>query len=139
MRKSLCVALIGAVTVAAQAADTPDFKPGQYQYNIKTEVPGLPFPMPPVSFSQCVTQKDIDDGKAYQKGEKGDRGDCKMENLKQTRTSASYDVVCSGKNAMTGHYDLTFSDTGFAGKGTMNMGGQVMNTQMSATRTGDCQ
>src|SRR2546427_370880 len=91
-------------SVAAQAsrqADKPGVKPGEWSYSMKTEMPGMPFAMPAMTFKHCVTQEDADKGDAY-RNSKEQQGDCKTENLKQGKGSASYDVVCTGKHPMNG-------------------------------------
>jgi hypothetical protein len=128
--------LCTAVILPAQA-DAPTVKPGEWSYSVKTEMPGMPFAMPPISFKHCITEQEVADGKAYQQDPKNK--DCKMENLKQTKSSVSYDMVCTGKNAMTGHYDVTFGNDSMIAKGSMSMqGGQTVNNTTEAKRIGDC-
>lgn len=128
--------LLCTAVILPASAGGPAVKPGEWSYSVKTEMPGMPFAMPPVTFKHCITEKEVADGKAYQQDPKNK--DCKTENLKQTSNSASYDVVCTGKNPMTGHYDVTFTDDSMTAKGTMNMQGQTMKNTTQAKRIGDC-
>jgi len=139
MKLPVAIALaLGCVALSAQA-DKHAMKPGQWDYNMKTEMPGLPFTPPPVSYSKCVTQEDADKGAANQQQQMDKHhSDCKVENMKQSGGEVSYDITCAGKHPATGHYDITYSDTGMQGKGTMNAEGHTINTSFDAKRSGDC-
>jgi hypothetical protein len=132
----LATAALCLASLPALAADHPSIKPGEYSYSMKTEMPGMPFAMPPMTFSHCVTQEDVDKGDAYLNSK--EKNDCKVENLKHGKGTASYDVVCTGKRPMTGHYDVTFGGDSMTSVGTMNMDGKTIKHAMDAKRVGDC-
>ena len=129
-------ALAFAIALPAHA-DKSSVKPGEWSYSMKTEIPGMPFAMPAMTFKHCVTQEDADKGEAY-RNSKEQQGDCKTENLQQGKGTASYDVVCTGRHPTTGHYDITFDDNSMKSTGTMHMEGQDMKQTMEAKRLGDC-
>lgn len=128
-------ALLAALTLAAATAHAQNLKPGQYEYTTKTEMFGLTIP---VSFKQCVTQKDIDSNDAYV-NKQGMDG-CTPPDVKRNGAEISIKYTCS-KPKMTGE-----------GKGTVTadsltfdmkviqheMNNSVVRTALTAKRIGDC-
>ncbi|HUS24435.1 MAG TPA: DUF3617 family protein [Candidatus Binatia bacterium] len=131
MRTPILATVVLLATGAATAAGT--MKPGLYDYNVKMEIPGLPFPMPPQKFQHCVTQADIDSGQQYQSQ---NQGDCTVSNLKQSAGKASFDLAC--KDGTTGHADYVMTADGVSGKTVMTKDGQPMTMNMTSKRAGDC-
>jgi len=70
MRILLTVSLL--VLTPALAAASPAMQPGLYDIAMQMEMKGMPMQMPPMKFQQCLTAKDIDEGKAYDvRGQQG--------------------------------------------------------------------
>ena len=144
-RTALTPLIASIVLCGAAAAQMPklDSAPGKWSYSTRTEIPGMG--SIPMSFEQCVTQKDIDEGKNLS-GQKSAGMDCKYSNLKQTGNRYQFTATCSSKDMaepMIMTYDMTATSTQFDSKMTMtggntkDMGGK-MNMTMSAKRTGGC-
>jgi hypothetical protein len=118
-------------------------QPGKWSYTTRTEIPGVG--SIPMSFDQCVTQKDIEEGKnlAAQK----DAGmDCKYSDLKVAGNRYQFVATCKMKDVpdpMVMTYDMTATPTKMDSKMLMTggttkaMGGKV-NMTMSAKRIGNC-
>jgi hypothetical protein len=118
-------------------AGASPMQPGQWDYSIKTEMPGVPFPMPPISYSHCLTADDVSKGSVA--SDPNQKGDCKTQNLKQAGSRISYDFVCTGEHPVKGHYEFDVTATTLAGTGSMDLGGgQQMTQKLSAKRKGDC-
>lgn len=131
---SLAIAVSTASAVSLSAA-AQNIKPGQYEYTTKTEVFGITIP---VSFKQCVTQKDVDSNNAY-------------VNQQGQKNCTPPDVKRNGKE-MTVKYSCTDPKMSFDGTGTVSedsfsydmkviqheMNNNVMRTKLTATRLGDC-
>ncbi|MEQ1595913.1 MAG: DUF3617 family protein [Casimicrobium sp.] len=139
--------LLAAVTLLSGSAFAQlpklNSEPGKWSYSTRTEIPGMG--SIPMSFEQCVTQKDVDEGRnlAAQK----DAGmDCKYSDLKHTGNRYQFTATCTGKNLpepMVMTYDMTATSTQFDSKMTMTGGntkamGGKMNMTMSAKRLGGC-
>lgn len=139
--------LLAAVTLLSSSAFAQlpklNSEPGKWSYSTRTEIPGMG--SIPMSFEQCVTQKDVDEGRnlAAQK----DAGmDCKYSDLKHTGNRYQFTATCTGKNLpepMVMTYDMTATSTQFDSKMTMTGGntkamGGKMNMTMSAKRLGGC-
>ncbi len=143
-RIALCLAALLMVANVAQA-QLPKFdtSPGKWSYNTRTEIPGMG--SIPMSFEQCVTQKDIDEGKNLS-GQKDSGVSCKYSTPKVTGNRYLFTATCTGKDVpepMTINYDMTATATQIdtkmvmTGGYTKDMGGK-MNMSMSAKRLGGC-
>lgn len=129
-RRYLLLAVLAAAPLAADAAG---MRPGQWEYTMKMEMPGMPVAMPATTYKHCLTQADVDQGEQYKQDGKGD---CEIKNMKQSANGASYDVAC--KDGTSGHYEFTTGADSMTGKGTMNTQGMAMTQSFSAKRLGDC-
>ena len=143
-RIALCMAALVFLANVAQA-QLPKFDttPGKWSYSTRTEIPGMG--SIPMSFEQCVTQKDIDEGKNLS-GQKDAGISCKYSTPKVTGNRYVFTATCAGKDVAeptTIHYDMTATPTQIdtkmvmTGGHTKDMGGK-MNMSMNAKRLGGC-
>ncbi|MBL8520771.1 MAG: DUF3617 family protein [Betaproteobacteria bacterium] len=131
---------------AQKGPNIKEMKPGKYAYTIEMNNPALPFKMPAMNFQQCVSAKDMDEGKAFQ-SQKDAGVDCTYTNVKASPGSFAFLATCKMKGGMTMEADY---DGKIAGDTvTMNVkqkmtGGdipdQMRNSTMKMvmTRQGDC-
>lgn len=144
--KRLALTLLTLMSLAgASHAQLPKFdtSPGKWSYNTRTEIPGMG--SIPMSFEQCVTQKDIDEGRNLS-SQKDAGVDCKYSNLKQTGNRYQFTATCTSKDMaepMVMTYDMTATSTAMDSKMTMTGGntkamGGKMNMSMTAKRMGGC-
>lgn len=128
--------LAALALAAGTAVAQPEAKPGEYAYSVKVKMMGMT--MPAIDFKQCVTQKDIDEGKAYVNTEK--QSDCTDTKLKWSGNEFTVESSCknpdrtmSGKGSATAEtFDMTMD---------VVMGGDMPMKQkqtISAKRLGDC-
>jgi hypothetical protein len=128
-----------AACLAAPAVQAQNLRPGHYEYTTVTEVLGMKIP---ISFKQCVTQKDVDSNSAYanQQGAEG----CTPPEVKRKGGNIAIQFACT-KPKMRGEGTGTVTDETF----TMDMRvtqfddssdlkGRVVHTSLSAKRLGDC-
>ena len=126
-----------AIAVSAVSLNTvaQNMKPGQYEYTTKTEVFGITIP---VSFKQCVTQKDVDSNSAYvnQQGQKN----CTPPDVKRNGKEMSVKYTCTDpKMSFDGTGTVTEDSFSFDMKVIQHeMNNNVMRTKLTATRLGDC-
>jgi hypothetical protein len=141
LMSSVAVAVLaGTATAQMPKLDT---QPGKWNYSTRTEIPGIG--TIPMSFDQCVTQKDIDEGRNLS-AQKEAGVDCKYSDVKQTGNRYQFVATCRTKgvaepSVMT--YDMTSTPTQMDAKMTMTGGsakaaGGKMNMTMSAKRLGNC-
>ena len=145
MKRTTLLAIATLVVANVAYAQMPklDSAPGKWSYSTRTEIPGMG--SIPMSFEQCVTQKDIDEGRNLS-AQKDAGMSCKYSDLKQTGNRYQFTATCTSKDLpepMIMTYDMTASPTQFDAKMTMTGGntkamGGKMNMTMSAKRTGGC-
>ncbi len=141
---SLFLATFFTITSVARA-QLPKFdtSPGKWSYTTRTEIPGIG--SIPMSFDQCVSQKDIDEGRNLS-AQKDAGIDCKYSDMKQTGNRYQFKATCTGKDLpepMVMTYDMTVTATSMDSKMTMTGGntkamGGKMNMSMTAKRLGGC-
>lgn len=120
-----------------------DTQPGKWSYTTRTEIPGIG--SIPMSFEQCVTQKDIDEGRNLS-AQKDAGMDCKYSDVKQSGNRYQFTATCRMKDSpepMVMTYDMTATATQMDAKMTMTGGtakamGGKMNMSMSSKRLGGC-
>lgn len=125
-----------AALCAATAAHAQASRPGKYDYSVKVTVMGMG--MPAMGFSHCVTQKDIDEGKAYVN--KDGASTCKYSDMKREAGRISFRMACTDPK-MTGEATGTIGAESFA----IDMKTLVtepmrmeQRSELTAKRTGDC-
>ena len=135
-KNSITFALFaGLAALAAAPAGAQNLKPGQYEYTTKTEMFGMSIP---VSFKQCVTEKDVATNKAYvnQQGVEG----CTPPVINRKGAEISIKYTCTNPK-MTGQGTGTVSDDSFTMAMQVvqhEMGDAVIKTALAAKRIGDC-
>jgi Protein of unknown function (DUF3617) len=139
----LALAALLTSTVATAQLPKLDTSPGKWSYNTRSEIPGVG--SIPMSFEQCVTQKDIDEGRNLQ-SQKDAGMDCKYTDVKKTGNRYQFVATCTSKSSpepMVMSYDMTVTPTQMDSKMVMTGGGAKafggkMNMTMSAKRLGGC-
>lgn len=125
-----------ALLVATAAQAQPQARPGEYAYSVKMKMMGMT--MPAIDFKQCVTAKDIADGKAYVNTEK--QADCSDTKVQWSGNDFTVEGSCKNPDrSMKGAG--TASAESFNLKMEVQMGGGMPMTQkqtVSAKRIGDC-
>lgn len=126
---AILIALFG---VSAQAQQ---LKPGQYEYATKTEVMGMTIPM---SFKQCVTQKDVDSNDAYVN--KKDMEGCTPPVVKRSGATMTIKYTCAKPKMTAEGKGSVLADTfTFDMKVIQHeMNNSVVRTSLAAKRIGDC-
>ncbi len=128
--KIRCAAALALTLPLAALAEKPAMKPGLWEYQVKMEMPGTAYAIPPSTSQRCLTQGEIN------RGEFAKDDECKITNLKQGAGSASYDVAC--KDGATGHFDFTYGPGSMQGKGVTQSKGRKVLTDFSSKRLGKC-
>lgn len=103
-------------------------EPG-YQWEMKMEMEGMPFPMPAQKVCALKTSKEPPVSK--------DDGECKMLEKKQAGNRFQWKAQCKDGSTVVG--DITGTETQYSG--TMKMtqkSGETMNMKMAGKRLGDC-
>ncbi|HUL95393.1 MAG TPA: DUF3617 family protein [Usitatibacter sp.] len=146
------LALVAGSAALALAAGPEDYfkgrmKAGMYEYKMTMNmgaVPGMPpgMGMRDVTFSHCVTDKDIENGRMGRGGRDGKMPEtCKITNFTTSGNSASYTMTCTDPQ-MTADNKVTFGGDAFHMDMKMSMvqNGHPMNMEqhMDAKYLGAC-
>ncbi len=113
-------------------------KEGLWEITSKMEMQGMPMQMPPITFTQCLTNQELVPNQS-QAGQ-----ECRMKNVKTKGNTVTWDTVCDshqGKVISSGK--ITYKGDRFDGVVTTNMetpdqGLTQMKMLMSGRRIGKC-
>jgi hypothetical protein len=130
--------LVFALLPAAPAFSEINMDEGEWEFTIKTEMPGMPMEMPPIKYAQCLTKNDT----VPKQAEPGQ--ECRMIDTKINGDTVSWVMQCRDKDTeidSTG--SITYRKSSFSG--TVNVtindpkeGRMQMSQQMSGRRIGPC-
>ena len=126
-----CVLLLPLAATAAQ------MKPGKWQITTSTERPGLPYPMPPVSFTHCYTKEDV----AKTEGiptKSAEQKNCKVSDIKRVGDTITWKVACSGRHPLAGTGSMTIGSESYTAVTKYKMPNRQMTQRSSGKRVGNC-
>ena len=135
MIKKACTALIILLASASVSYAGPNIKEGKWEITTKMEMPGMPMKMPPVTHTQCLTQKDMvpQDTKPGQ--------ECKIADLKIKGNTVSWTITCnSGQGGpVTGTGKIAYEGKTMKGTMKMKQSGMEMTSHISGKFIGKCE
>jgi hypothetical protein len=121
-------------TAAAYAGSGVDMEEGMWEITTKVKMQGME--IPPQTFSQCITKKDM----VPQNNDPNQQGNCTVSDVQTKGNTVSWTVVCKTEGGeMKGKGKITYQGDSFKGESTSEMMGMVIVTEMSGKRTGPCQ
>lgn len=135
VKASPLIALLVSFPVWA-GSDDGAMQPGQWQYTMRTVVPGVPFPLGAVTQSLCLDAEEAKYGVAWAGDDK--KGSCRYENWQRAGGVTSYDMVCPDNAGVSGHFEYTATGTKIAGRGVIRSGSSEIIQQWEGSRSGDC-
>jgi len=142
MKISPLLVLLAVAALPALAADNP-MRPGMWEITSQTDMPGMPYKMPPMTFKQCVTPEMLtkDHGLGAPHSPPGSH--CERAQYKVAGNHAEWAVSCTGRQKLSGKGSITWdSPDSYRGEThmTMDVNGRTTNmTQtMQGKRLGDC-
>ncbi len=122
-------------STTARASDI-DMNDGLWEISTKMEMANLPFSIPPMTYTSCLTKEDL----IPVQGDQAEQNECKMTQQKIHGNTVSWTVVCDtdgGKVTTTG--SVTYDGDSFQGEMTVSPeGGDSMHQTMSGHRIGPC-
>ena len=110
------------------------FKEGLWEITSKMEIPGMPVPMPPIKYKQCMTNENPVPNQS-QPGQ-----ECRMKNVKTKGNTVSWEMVCdSQQGEVKSSGKITYKGDRFNGVVMMDMPEQgQMKMTMTGRRIGKC-
>jgi hypothetical protein len=134
----LVLPLVFMLFYAPTVFSGPNMREGKWEITTTTEMPGLPVAMPGVTYTHCLTNKDM----VPQKQEKNQ--DCKITDTKISGNTVTWVMKCSGKDGpMESVGKITYSGDTFEGSFTTTIndpsqGKMTITNHMKGRRIGDC-
>ena len=134
---TLAALLLCGSFCAVFAADAPpDMQPGLWEITMEIDMPGMPVKMPPMTHTQCITQKDLVPRNTDPEQQ------CKIIDTRIEGDTVTWQMACTaGGQHMTADGRATYYGDKFDGAMQMNMEGQNMQMEyrMTGHRVGPCQ
>lgn len=129
---SSAILLACLISIPAQAAEV-DIKPGMWRWTMTMEMKGMPFTLPPTTYSSCITKEDLVPEQSKQ------LKDCKILENKITGNSVSWKMEChtEGERVLS-EGKMSYRDTTAKGKVQVTTHGIAMTSKISGQRTGNC-
>jgi hypothetical protein len=136
--KVRAIALVAGVLLLAPVmagAATPQ-KAGKWQVKMTTEIPGMPFKMPPITTTVCLTEEDV--ANPEKSLPKDPKSDCKVSDYKIDGSTVSWTMACP-KQKITGEGSITYDSESYSGQMKMNMDGTEMSQKYEGKYLGTCE
>jgi len=119
---------------AIYAGSGVDLNEGMWEITTKVKMQGME--IPPQTFSQCITKKDM----VPQNNNPDQQGNCTVSDVQTNGNTVSWTMVCKTEGGeMKSKGKITYQGDGFTGESTSEMMGMVVMTEMSGKRIGPCQ
>ena len=133
-KKYLCILLLLLFFVSvAYGESTPDIQEGQWQITMEMEIPTMPMKMPPTTYNQCITKKDVIPQGTNQNGA------CKQNDVTIKGNTVTWVVICDSTGGqMTGKGSITYHKNKMEGTMTTEGQGVKMISHFKGHRLGDC-
>ncbi|MBT8352774.1 MAG: DUF3617 domain-containing protein [Deltaproteobacteria bacterium] len=124
---SIAMIIIFFTCISVSSAG-PLVKEGMWEITSQMEIPGMPVPMPPITFKQCMTKQNPVPHQS-QSGQ-----ECHTKNIKTKGNTVSWDMICdSPEGKMKSSGKITYQGDRFNGIVMTDIPGQG---QMKMTMTG---
>ncbi|BBO74094.1 lipoprotein [Desulfosarcina widdelii] len=121
-------------TTTIYAGSAVDMEEGMWEITTKVKMQGME--IPPQTFSQCITKKDM----VPQNNDPSQQGNCTVSDVQTSGNTVSWTMVCKTEGGeMKSKGKITYHGDSFTGESTSEMMGMVIVTEMSGKRTGPCQ
>ena len=138
MKKGIMLSLFMLlVSAPALFAAPPNMQEGKWEITMAMEVEGVPFPMPPMKHTQCITKKDLEDNKKTLPSGSNKKDDCEVKDMKTAGNTTTWSLVC--KDGTRGTGEITYKGTTYTS--TMKLvtsDGARTTNKITARRIGDC-
>jgi len=131
---SSAVIMIGSTLLHADV----NMHEGLWKMTVQTQMSGLPMQIPPTSFTQCITKKDL-----IPKDQEGKKGKCKITQQNISGNTVSWVMECKEDATMKAVGRITYHGNTFEGTTDIStvvpkMGTMKMKQQIKGKRIGEC-
>ena len=105
-----------------------DLKEGKWEITTTVEMKGMPFQLPPTTFTQCLNQKNL-----IPEGNNEDTQECKIINKKVEGSTVEWDTKCPNT---TSHTKITYKYDTLNGTITINSHDKSQSFNMTSKMRG---
>jgi len=131
--KKIWIAVLMLLVGSANAlAGFVPMKPGKWLITATTKIPGLPYPIPPVSHTLCYSSADVRNHTAIPSARKG----CYMKYYRIRGSSMVWKMVCTDNATITG--EMTSTGSTYQANVTSEGAGRKFITNVTGRRVGAC-
>lgn len=135
MKKSYSIVFIVAIIagIAGLVNAGMNMQEGKWEMTIITEMKGMPYPMPPMKYMQCLTKKDMNPQKRDKNQE------CREISSRVNGNTYNWVIECSSKEGKTrSSGTITYHGSTFSGVVDTMSQGMAIKQKMSGRRIGAC-
>jgi len=127
-RTRIVLAFIGLTFAGIAHGAAPNMQEGMWEITSKMEMPGMPMNMPPQTMQRCFTQKDFADPQSMAPADPSGNK-CQTSDYRMQGNTATWKIVCTGPDAMTGTGSATYTGNAYSGVNKMAVkhGNETMN------------
>jgi hypothetical protein len=138
---AIAVLVLVPATLFAVPAAPAKMQEGQWEVTVKVEMEGVPFPMPPMTHTQCITKADQKDVKKTIPSTTTKENECAVKDHKVLGNKISWHVQC--KDGSSGAGEMVAKSTSYTGTMTMEtknkeQGATKIVQHITGKRVGDC-
>lgn len=136
----LVIAILALVPAALCAAPAR-MQDGKWEITVKSEMEGVPFPMPPMTHTQCISKDDQKDMKKVLPSASTKKDECEVKSQKVVGNKVSWRVQCKDGSSGTG--EMVYKSTSYTGTIKMEtrneeQGASKIVQHITGKRIGNC-
>jgi hypothetical protein len=133
----LAVLLVAATPLFA----APAMQEGKWEISVKMDMPGMPFPMPPMVTTHCYSKEDVKDTTKTLPSSSKKKDDCEVKDMKVNGNKVTWKMQC--KDGTKGHGEAEYKKSSYTSVLTLETkdkknGTSTVVQHISAKRVGDC-
>lgn len=131
-----CLNILFVSACFAASSSAVNMNEGKWEITSKMEMANMPFDMPPMTHTMCMTKEDL----IPQQDMQSEENNCKISSQNISNDTVSWSAVCdSAQGKTTSSGTITYKGNSFEGEINMQVPGTgAMNQTMSGRRIGDC-
>ena len=134
---SIAAAAVLILGVSGAIAQSP-IREGRWEITMQMQMPNMPMQMPAQNMDACVTKKDLETpgGDLPKPADKG--SNCTTSDRKVDGNKITWNMKCTGRDAMTGSGEIVVDGDTYTGAMKMNSEHGEMTMNYTGKRIGDC-
>jgi hypothetical protein len=133
--KKLVIILIAVFILPAFVQAAEGIQEGLWEITTTTEMPSMPYKMPPTTIRHCYSKEDVKDQKNVVTAKDKD---CNISDYNVSGNKVTWEMKCTGNKIGTYRGQTVFSTNSYSSTMKSETGGHKINMTTKAKRLGDC-